>query len=110
MTLIFFLGAAATQTSYSLEQSKRPQLVQKFLEAFWKHDEAAKEKIWAQLSADKSLLKYMQDTKGEFTYGELKEYIQKEVSIESLKKNGAEQDPQVGISPKVIGEWMNWRF
>jgi len=54
------------------------------------------------------LLKKIQETKGNVTYGELSDYISQQVSIESLRINQKEQDPQVNISPDVENDWKNW--
>jgi len=54
------------------------------------------------------LLKKIQETKGNVTYGELSDYISQQVSIESLRINQKEQDPQVNISPDVENDWRNW--
>jgi hypothetical protein len=56
------------------------------------------------------LLKKLQDSKGQVSYSELAEYIKKEVSIESLKINLKEQDPQVNVSSAVIDTWGSWRI
>ena len=56
------------------------------------------------------LLKKIQDTGGDVTYGELSEYINNKVSIESLKVNRKEQDPKVNISNDVINDWEGWRM
>ena len=56
------------------------------------------------------LLKKLQDSKGQVSYSELAEYIKKEVSIESLKINSKEQDPQVNVSSEVIDTWGSWRL
>jgi len=54
------------------------------------------------------LLKKLQETKGEITYGQLYEYLKREVGIESLKVNKKEQDPQVQVSPSIENTWKNW--
>jgi len=56
------------------------------------------------------LLKKLQDSKGNLTYGELSDYISKNVSIESLRVNQKEQDPKVNVSSEVQDTWENWRI
>jgi len=56
------------------------------------------------------LLKKLQESKGKVTMGELADYINDKVSIQSLKTNEKEQDPEVNASPKVINDWRNWKF
>lgn len=54
------------------------------------------------------LLKALQETAGNITYESLAEYIRSNVSIESLRENGKEQDPIVNVSPVVADKWQNW--
>lgn len=54
------------------------------------------------------LLKALQESAGNITYERLAEYIRSNVSIESLRENGKEQDPIVNVSPVVADEWQNW--
>ena len=56
------------------------------------------------------LLKKLQETKGDINLGELSEYLEDEVSIQSLKVNKADQEPTVNISNQVTNLWKNWRF
>jgi hypothetical protein len=56
------------------------------------------------------LLKKLQDSKGEITYGELDKYISENVSIESLKINGKAQDPKVNVSPDAQNTWNTWKI
>ena len=56
------------------------------------------------------LLKKFQETQGNVTLGELSDYLEKNVSIQSLRVNQKEQDPTVNTSQKVINDWRNWRF
>ena len=56
------------------------------------------------------LLKKLQDSQGNLTYGELADYISKNVSIESLRVNQKEQDPKVNVSSKVQDSWESWRI
>lgn len=56
------------------------------------------------------LLKKLQDSKGEVTYGELADYISQNVSIESLRINQKEQDPAINVSPDVENVWRGWGF
>ena len=56
------------------------------------------------------LLKKLKETKGDISYGALADYLKYEVPVESLKKNGKEQDPEVNVSPAVLDNWQNWGF
>lgn len=53
------------------------------------------------------LLKKLQDTKGATTYGELASYLQTQVSLQSLKINQKEQDPQVLYGDNNRENWIN---
>ncbi|MBW6461086.1 MAG: caspase family protein [Bacteroidales bacterium] len=54
------------------------------------------------------LLKKLQETGGNITYGDLSEYLRREVGIISLRENSKAQDPEVMVSPAVHNTWMNW--
>jgi len=56
------------------------------------------------------LLKKFQESEGELSYGELSEYLEKNVAIESLRINHKDQDPKVSVSNEVETEWISWRF
>jgi len=56
------------------------------------------------------LLKKFQETKGSVSLGDLSEYLEKEVAIQSLRVNQKEQDPTVNTSSKVVNDWRNWKF
>lgn len=51
------------------------------------------------------LLKKLQETKGTVTYGELSDYLRKEVSLKSIQINNKEQVPQINISGGLINSW-----
>lgn len=53
-------------------------------------------------------LKKLQETSGNLTYGELSDYLKKEVPAEALYENRKEQMPEVNVSSKVEGVWRNW--
>jgi hypothetical protein len=55
-------------------------------------------------------LKKIQETAGKISYGEMADYIKQKVSLESLKVNQKEQDPQVNVSVSVEADWKNWKF
>jgi hypothetical protein len=44
------------------------------------------------------------------TYSELADYLARNVSIESLRINGKEQDPEVNASPAVLDAWKSWKL
>ena len=54
------------------------------------------------------LLKKLQETSGNISYGNLADYLNRTVSIESLKINQKEQDPEVNVSPQVSKVWVSW--
>ena len=54
------------------------------------------------------LLKKLQESKGNITYGKLADYVKNNVSIESLRINNKEQDPTVKISMDVQDKWESW--
>lgn len=56
------------------------------------------------------LLKKLQESAGDMTYGELSDYIKRQVSIESLRINGKPQDPETNVSFQVRDVWEDWRF
>ena len=56
------------------------------------------------------LLKKIQDTKGNITYDELSKYLESKVSLESLRVNGKEQDPEVNVSLDVGDVWKLWKI
>ena len=56
------------------------------------------------------LLRKLQETKGDVSMGELSDYLDDSVSLQSLKENKKEQDPKVNTSQKVINVWRNWEF
>jgi uncharacterized caspase-like protein len=56
------------------------------------------------------LLKKLQESNGSITLGSLSEYLQNTVSIQSLKINQKDQDPQVNVSNDVMELWKDWSF
>ena len=56
------------------------------------------------------LLKKMQESSGNVTFGALADYITKNVSLQSLKVNEKDQDPTVIVSPEVSDSWGNWKI
>ncbi len=56
------------------------------------------------------LLKKLMDTKGEVTYQELGNYIQKEVLKQSVLINNKEQNPQIKTGNIDAGIWSGWKF
>jgi hypothetical protein len=56
------------------------------------------------------LLKKIKESSGDITYKELRNYVTKNVSIESLRINAKEQDPVVSISPSVENKWETWKI
>jgi len=56
------------------------------------------------------LLKKLQETKGNITYGVLADYVKNQVSLESLRINSKEQDPTVQVSISVNELWEDWEL
>lgn len=56
------------------------------------------------------LMKKLQDTKGNVTYGELYDYIKKEVMRKSIVSKGKKQTPSVSFSGKLSNSWKNIKF
>lgn len=55
------------------------------------------------------LLKKLQETKGEVTYKEMKDYVIKNVTLETTLVSKP-QTPQVMVSPEAEGAWEAWSF
>jgi hypothetical protein len=51
------------------------------------------------------LLKKLQETGGEVNYGQLTDYLKREVGIVSLRENGKEQDPEIRVSHEIENNW-----
>lgn len=56
------------------------------------------------------LLKKLKDTKGDVTYGELSNYINEQVSQESIVSNGKSQTPTVTPSQNVTATWKTMKL
>lgn len=56
------------------------------------------------------LLKKLQETKGNITFGELGEYIKQQVSRKSIVTNGKSQTPSVSASTSVEQNWKTLKF
>jgi hypothetical protein len=56
------------------------------------------------------LLKKLQETKGRASYKELADYISEQVSLNSIRINNREQNPQTNISPEAQNVWETWNF
>jgi hypothetical protein len=56
------------------------------------------------------LLKKLQETKGDISYGDLVDEVTKKVSVESLRTNEKEQDPRVNVSQQIEDAWRTWRL
>ncbi|RPH33315.1 MAG: caspase family protein [Bacteroidales bacterium] len=56
------------------------------------------------------LLKKLQETKGETTYKELSDYLNKTIKLNSILANDKEQLPQTSTSAEIQNEWMNWKI
>lgn len=56
------------------------------------------------------LMKKLQETRGNVTYGELFTYLKNQVGIESLRSNGKTQDPHILFSPLMTEKWEKLTF
>lgn len=56
------------------------------------------------------LLKKLKETKGNVTYGELSDYLKKQVSRLSIVLNNKEQNPSIFPSKKLAGSWENMKL
>jgi len=56
------------------------------------------------------LLRKLQESGGTVTYSELRDYVAKNVAIESLRTNAKEQDPTISISSEIENEWKDWKM
>lgn len=56
------------------------------------------------------LMKKLQDTKGDVTYGDLYDYIKKEVMRKSIVAKGKKQTPSVIFSDNMTNNWKNLKF
>ena len=56
------------------------------------------------------LLKKLQENKGDISYEEMKNYLHESVSIESVRINHKEQDPELHYSSSIANTWKNWKF
>lgn len=56
------------------------------------------------------IMKKLQDTKGEVSYGELYDYVRKNVMRKSIVAKGKKQTPCVTVSPKMLNTWKNIKF
>lgn len=56
------------------------------------------------------VMKKLQDTKGEVSYGELYDYVKKNVMRKSIVAKGKKQTPCVTVSPKMLNTWKNIKF
>jgi len=54
------------------------------------------------------LLKKLQESKGEITYGEFSKYINDNVTLQSALINDKEQSPQVNVSLSIENEWAGF--
>lgn len=56
------------------------------------------------------LLKKLQESRGDCTYGELFDYLNSNVVESSLRVNRKDQAPEVNTSSQVLEAWKDWRF
>ena len=56
------------------------------------------------------LLKKLQESKGQCTYSELYNYLNKNVGDHSLRVNRKDQTPEVNMASQVQESWGEWRF
>ena len=56
------------------------------------------------------LLNKLKESSGKISLGELYDYVSEEVSLNSLKINQTEQEPNVIFSPTIENKWRNWQL
>ncbi len=56
------------------------------------------------------LLKKLQETKGEVSYGELSDYIKRMVPLTATDILYKDQNPEINTSPEVRDTWKNWKL
>ncbi len=56
------------------------------------------------------LLKTLQESKGDITYGKLADNIIKEVRQNSITINGKQQTPRINVSKNAENVWENWKL
>ena len=56
------------------------------------------------------LLNKLKQSSGKISLGELYDYISEEVSLNSLKINQTEQEPNVIFSPTIENKWRDWQL
>lgn len=56
------------------------------------------------------LLNKLKQSAGDVNYGELDQYLNKEVNYQSLLTHYTEQTPEVIASPSIEDQWHNWRL
>jgi hypothetical protein len=54
------------------------------------------------------LLKKIQETKGTVSYKNLADYLSREVSLQSVRINNKDQNPQVSVSDDISSQWESW--
>jgi hypothetical protein len=56
------------------------------------------------------LLKRLKETSGNVTYGDLFEYVKKNVGLDALTENVNAQEPGYISSDNIADKWRNWKF
>jgi hypothetical protein len=56
------------------------------------------------------VLKMLQETKGNISYGEMSDYLKTTVGTRSIIVNQRDQNPQTNISPSLDDSWKEWRL
>lgn len=56
------------------------------------------------------LLKKIKESKGNFTYQELSDYLMEQIGLKSVLINNKEQNPQTNVSSDIQNKWQNWKF
>lgn len=56
------------------------------------------------------LLKKLQATKGDISYKQLSEYLEKEVGLNSVLLNDKEQNAKTSVSPAAQNDWTKWNL
>jgi hypothetical protein len=56
------------------------------------------------------VLKKFKESNGEVTYGDMEEYLKKNLPIQSVLINEKEQSPQINTGSTIDKNWKNWKF
>jgi hypothetical protein len=56
------------------------------------------------------LLKFLKEKGADVTYGEIMDYLMRNIELESVLINDKVQTPQINFSPNIDSNWKEWNF